>query len=67
MGLNHSVQANLLSNSRYKKLLDEHTELKREIKHQGSLPAIDTTKLRTLKKRKLFLVDQMTMIERGAS
>lgn len=68
MGLNHAVQAELLENDyKYKRLFVQHETLEDQIERENALPAVDTSKLRSLKKKKLFVVDQMTTIEKDSS
>lgn len=65
MGLNHAIQLELLENDyTYKKLYVQHKDLEKEIDVEASHTAVDVQKLKFLKRKKLFVVDQMTQIER---
>lgn len=64
MGINHIVSEALLSsNNHYKRLHEQHEQLKKEIEHVRSAPAFDPTKLTMMKRKKLLLVDKMNSIE----
>lgn len=68
MGLNHAIRMELLEEDyTYKKLHDQHQTLEHEIHNEAAHSAVDVHKLKFLKKKKLFVVDQMTHIERKHS
>tara|TARA_R110000868_G_scaffold190862_1_gene434727 strand:- start:31181 stop:31384 length:204 start_codon:yes stop_codon:yes gene_type:complete len=63
MGINHAINEELLNgNGRYKKLYEHHLELKTEIRNARAAPSVDVTKLTSLKRKKLKLVDEMFSI-----
>lgn len=64
MGLNHAVNEQLLENNyQYKKLFDQHSAIKAELKKASSSLSIDPMRIAQLKRKKLSLADQMLSIE----
>ncbi|MFT7433414.1 MAG: hypothetical protein ACI9TY_001046 [Alphaproteobacteria bacterium] len=60
MGINHAINDELLrGNGRYRKLHDQHLELKSEIHEAKASPSVDVTKITLLKRKKLRLADEM--------
>lgn len=64
MGINHAVNEELLENNyQYKKLHEEHSAAERALKEESLRPAVDTSKIAQLKRRKLQLADKMKSID----
>lgn len=60
MGINHAINEELLNeNYQYKRLHDQHLEIKTEIYRARSAPLVDVAKLKFLKRKKLRLADEM--------
>lgn len=65
MGLNHAVNEELLSsNGHYERLLALHHELEEEIKSEAAHPLADVLRLKTLKRKKLLVADEMFIMEK---
>ena len=47
----------------YKKLMDKHEEVEREIDRLSGLPAVDMSKIKSLKLFKLKITDKLNTLE----
>lgn len=62
---NHFYSQQLLSNNyNYRRLYEQHAKLEAEINRSESTPGMGLEEIRKLKRRKLFVLDQMNLIER---
>lgn len=60
MGLNHSVDQGLLNvNTQYQRLNTMHDALEKQIKAEQAHPLADMLRLKTLKRKKLLVADEM--------
>lgn len=65
MGLNHQVNAELLKeDGHYERLFAIHNELEEKIKEEAAHPMVDALRLKTLKRKKLLVADEMFVLEK---